>query len=482
MIVSSSRRARLLRARADEAAGVDVDDGERLGVVEDQVAARRQVDAAVQRRLDLLLDAERLHQRLALLVARDPLRHVRRGLLQIADDPLVRAVVVDEQPLEVAGEEVAHDAQRQLGLLVDQRRRLRVLRLRLDRLPEALQEVEVALDVLGGGALRGGADDHAALLRRDLLEDRLQAVALLVLDAPRDAEAVAVRHEDDEAAGQRDLGRQARALRLHRVLDRLDEHVLAALDQILDLPRALAALELGADDLVDVEEAVLLEADLDERGLHARQHVVDDAEVDVAGDRAALRPLEVDLGDLVVLEHGDALLARVDRDRAARASPSAAAPASAACAGGPARCGRAAACARASSARAARACRRRRSSLPRRSAVVPSAGFFLRLRPPRVPRRRFLGAVLDCPSSSAASSAAASSVSASTSRVSEAAAGGACSSDFLRRNQGNGKRSLLSHARAQPRRPKNRQGRARVAGGWEKPWHRPAFRVSTGVA
>src|SRR5581483_9785939 len=108
--------------------------------------------------------------------------------------------------------------------------------------------------------------------------------------------------------------RQAGALRLHRVLDRLDEDRLAALDQILDLARALAALELGADDLVDVEEAVLLEADLDERGLHPRQDVVDDAEVDVAGDRAVLRPLEVDLGDPVVLEHGDAFLARVDRD------------------------------------------------------------------------------------------------------------------------------------------------------------------------
>src|SRR4029078_13257701 len=85
-------------------------------------------------------------------------------------------------------------------------------------------------------------------------------------------------------------------------------------DQILDLPRALASLQLRADDLVDVEELVLLEADLDERGLHARQDVVDDAEIDVAGDRAALGTLEVDLGDLAVLQHGDALLARVDRD------------------------------------------------------------------------------------------------------------------------------------------------------------------------
>src|SRR5581483_2477966 len=295
-------RTRRLRAGADEAAGVDVDDRERLGVVEDQVAARRQVDAAVQGGADLLLDAEGLHQRLALPVAGDALRHVRRGLLQVADDPLVRAVVVDEQPLEVAGEEVAHDAQRQLRLLVDERRRLPVLRLRLDRPPQALQEVEVALDVLGGGALGRGADDHAAGLRGELLQDPLEPVALVVLEPARDAEPVTVGHVDDESPRQRDLGREPRALRLHRVLHRLHEDALAALDQILDLAGALPAFQLGADDLVDVEEAVLLEANLDERRLHAGQHVVDDAQVDVAGDRAPLGALEIHLGDAVVLE------------------------------------------------------------------------------------------------------------------------------------------------------------------------------------
>src|SRR5258708_16110635 len=120
---------------------------------------------------------------------------------------------------------------------------------------------------------------------------------------------------DDEAPGQRDLGREPGALGLHRVLDRLNEDRLSALDQILDLAGTAAAFELGADDLVDVEEAVLLEADLDECGLHPRQHVVDGAEVDVAGDRALFRPLEVDLGNDTVLDHGDALLARVDRDQ-----------------------------------------------------------------------------------------------------------------------------------------------------------------------
>ena len=60
----------------------------------------------------------------------------------------------------------------------------------------------------------------------DLLEDVLQPLALRVLEPPRDAEPLAVRDVDEEAAGQRDLGRQPRALRLHRILHRLDEDVL----------------------------------------------------------------------------------------------------------------------------------------------------------------------------------------------------------------------------------------------------------------
>ena len=44
-------------AAADEAAGVDVDRRHRLGLVDDQVAAALQIDAARERLLDLLLDA-----------------------------------------------------------------------------------------------------------------------------------------------------------------------------------------------------------------------------------------------------------------------------------------------------------------------------------------------------------------------------------------------------------------------------------------
>ena len=137
-------------------------------------------------------------------------------------------------------------AQRKLCLLVDERGRLGRLRPRLDRLPEPLQEDEVALDVLGRGALGGGAHDDAAFLHVEALDDVLQPRALGVLEPARDAEPFAVRHVDEEAARQRDLRRQPGALRLHRILDRLDEQLLAARDQVLDLlavaacPRARA--------------------------------------------------------------------------------------------------------------------------------------------------------------------------------------------------------------------------------------------------
>src|SRR5205085_7946845 len=179
-------------------------------------------------------------------------------------------------------EQVADDAQRQLGLLVEECRGLTVLRAALDLLPEPLEEDEVALDVLRRRAFGGCPDDDPALLDVEVLEDVAEARPLAVLEPSRNAQALAARDVDDESSRERDLGRQARALRLHRVLDGLDEYLLAATQQVLDLLPVAAALQLRDDDLVHVEEAVLLQADLDERGLHPGQDVVNDALVDVA--------------------------------------------------------------------------------------------------------------------------------------------------------------------------------------------------------
>ena len=98
----------------------------------------------------------------------------------------------------------------------------------------------------------------------------------------------------------------------------------------LPLPRASAAaapprdLDPGEHDVVRVEEAVLVEADVHERGLEAGQDVVDLALVDVSDDRAVALALYVELGNapvvglllllLLPLTSGGAALRFQDRD------------------------------------------------------------------------------------------------------------------------------------------------------------------------
>ena len=126
----------------------------------------------------------------------------------------------------------------EVGFLVDQRRRGGGQRALADVVPEAQQVLAVLLD-LGLRPLRaGGADDQAHPVGQAELVDRLpQALAVggrgdLAGDA---AAARRVRHQHGEAAGERDVGGQRRALGAALLLDDLHQHDLPALDDFLDL-------------------------------------------------------------------------------------------------------------------------------------------------------------------------------------------------------------------------------------------------------
>ena len=75
----------------------------------------------------------------------------------------------------------------------------------------------------------------------------------------------------------------------------------------LVLVAGLEPVELldGVDDLGDVEERVALEADINEGGLHAGQHLRDPALVDIADHAALTLALDEDLDDLIVFEDRD---------------------------------------------------------------------------------------------------------------------------------------------------------------------------------
>ena len=88
---------------------------------------------------------------------------------------------------------------------------------------------------------------------------------------------------------------------------------------------ALGQLELRArevrvvDDVADVEEGGLVQPDVHEGRLHAREHPDHAALVDVADDALVLLTLEIELRDVAVLDERHAGLAagRVDHEDAA---------------------------------------------------------------------------------------------------------------------------------------------------------------------
>ena len=161
------------------------------------------------------------------------------------------------------------------------------------------------LELLLGGAFGGGAHDHAVLRRLDALQHRLQALARVVAEPAADALQVLVRREHDVAAREAQVRGQPRALAAHRVLRDLDHDRLAGLEQLLD-PRRRALDVLGAVvDLAGVQDAVAAAADVDERGLHAREHVLHAPEVDVADHRGGAGAGHVVLDEHVFLEDRD---------------------------------------------------------------------------------------------------------------------------------------------------------------------------------
>src|SRR5881394_919633 len=298
---------------ADIAAGIHVDRRHRLGLVDDEVAAGLQVDAARERALDLVLDVVELEERSlagVVLDAADELRHVALGeggeLLEV----LAR---IDQHAAGTGADHVAQHALREREILVKDLRRLRTLRALAQRRPEVAQIAEVGAQLVLARRLRQGAQDEAAFLLGG--QQVFQALAQLgapafILDPLRDADVGIVRQVDEEAPGERDLGRKARAFRADRILHHLHEDRLALGEDLLDWLCILAVLP----DVGDVQERRALEAYIDERRLHAGQDARHAPHVDVADEAAPARALDEELLHHAARHRGDSCLARRDVD------------------------------------------------------------------------------------------------------------------------------------------------------------------------
>ena len=196
------------------AAGVHVDGDERLGFVDDDVAAAREPDLAVKGVVDLLLHAEALEDGLRAAVVLDAAGGAPGNLADEVDHPLHGVLVVADDLVDFVGEEIADGALDEVGLLEDAGGRGLALHRVLDRAPLLDEKAEVADEVARALPFADGADDDAHAFRDvEFLEDLAQAVALLrALDLARDAALVAVGHQHEIASGEAEIRGDARAL------------------------------------------------------------------------------------------------------------------------------------------------------------------------------------------------------------------------------------------------------------------------------
>src|SRR5665811_1428849 len=164
-------------AGAGELAGVDVDDGHRLGAVDDERPARREEHLPLERLGDLLVDAvlgEQVTVRLVVPLL-DAVGEVRGDVVHVRGDRVVRvvgpAVAAHDEVGEVLGEQVTHDPYGQVGLAVQHLRRGALLDLLLDGFPLRLEPGDVADELLLAHTLGGGTDDHRGVLGDLVAED-----------------------------------------------------------------------------------------------------------------------------------------------------------------------------------------------------------------------------------------------------------------------------------------------------------------------
>ena len=147
-------------------------------------------------------------------------------------------LAIHQDFVDIARIDVADRALDQTGFFVNQRRRHRLHGVLADVVPQPQQILAIALD-LGLGALRARRpNDHAHAARdiqlgHDLLET---ATVRGGRDLAGNAAATRrVRHQHGEAAGERQIGGQRRALGAAFFLDDLDQQDLAPTDDFLDL-------------------------------------------------------------------------------------------------------------------------------------------------------------------------------------------------------------------------------------------------------
>ena len=263
---------------------VDVDGHQCLGVVDHDGAAGGQLHFTLVGGLDLRLDLEAREQRHLVGVQLDLLLVGRHHLANEGQRLLVHLGAVDQYLADILAQVVAHGANDDIGLAVDQEGGGALAGFLGDGFPHLYQIVEVPLQLFGRTTDTGGTHDQAHLVgHAELAHGFLQLGAFLALDATRDAAcAGVVGHQHQEAAGQADKGGQGGALVATLFLVDLNDDFLTFLQYFLDAGAAGRLLdEVLASNFLEGQKTVAFGAEIDKGGFEGGFHAGDLAAIDI---------------------------------------------------------------------------------------------------------------------------------------------------------------------------------------------------------
>ncbi len=292
--------------------GVDVDRGQRFGLVDHDRAAGRKPHGALERIFDLRFNLEAREQRNRVLIQLQLAQVVWHHLLDELPRIVVELLGVDEDLADVVAQVVAQGADDEFRFLVDQEG----CRARGggfgNRLPQLQQVVEVPLQFFGIATHAGGADDHAHVVGQfQFIHGVLEVLAILTLDAAGYAAgARVVRHQNQIASGQADEGGQRRTLVAALLLVDLDHQGLAFLQQFARarLVGVESRREVLPGDFLERQEAVAFAAVIHETGFQRRLDARDAAEVDVGFFLFAGGDLDVEIVEGLAIDDSHAQL------------------------------------------------------------------------------------------------------------------------------------------------------------------------------
>ncbi len=263
---------------------VDVDGHQGFGRIDDDGAAGRQFDHALEGGFDLAFDLEAVEQWNAVFVQFDLAGVLRHHLTDEGQGFFLGFDAVDQNFADILTQVVTDGADDDVAFLIDQERGRTVQGRFLDGGPQLQQVIEVPLHFLAAAAQAGSTNDQTHVGWSDqAVEGFTQFVALFAFDTARDATgARVVRHQDQIAACQADEGGQGCALVATLFFLDLNDDFLAFAQDVLDVDAAFRGfLEVLAGDFLEGQKAVALRAEIDKGSLKAGFDASDSAFIDV---------------------------------------------------------------------------------------------------------------------------------------------------------------------------------------------------------